>query len=300
LQVNYSLRGIVEKYNRIRVMPRIGQPLNIFCATDLKLICGFCATTGDHKGHKFCALEEAYEREKLAFEELFRVVESWRGTEVHSCLESLEGAKKKALERVSRDADRVSEYFDKLLRTLEHKRSEILSDLETLKLAVMQTFDPEINQLRSALEEQQRALSIAESFRSLSDPLTFLQQMQDFRERLRVIRETPLPSRTDVDVGLLGLQSFDVKEWDRVRLGEVDKLCAPYESSTYLASLPPAAAPRCSRVLWRVVLVVCACLPALNFLPFQDKVVALSGFSLPAPGEIVRSGSDLHATNRAV
>ncbi|XDV30408.1 hypothetical protein PO909_033337 [Leuciscus waleckii] len=267
LQVNYSLRGIVEKYNRIRVMPRMslcrahsGQPLNIFCATDLKLICGFCATTGDHKGHKFCA-----------------------------------GAKKKALERVSRDGDRVSEYFDKLLRTLDHKRSEILSDLETLKLAVMQTFDPEINQLRSALEEQRRALNIAESFRSLSDPLTFLQQMQDFREKLRVIRGTPLPSRTDVDVGLLGLQSFDLKEWDRVRLGEVDKLCAPYESSAYLSSLPPAAAPRFSRVMWRVVLVVCACLPALNFLPsdclalsFQDKVVALSGFSLPGPGEIVR------------
>lgn len=302
LQVNYSLRGIVEKYNRIRVLPRMslcrahsGQPLNIFCATDLKLICGFCATTGDHKGHKFCALEEAYEKEKVAFEELFRVVEGWRSAEVHSSLESLEGAKKKALERVSRDADGVSQYFDKLLRTLGHKRSEILSDFETLKLAVMQTFDPEINRLRSALEEQRRALAIAESFRSLSDPLTFLQQMQDFREKLRVIQATPLPSRTDLEVGLHNLQSFDVKEWDRVRLGEVDKLCAPCESGSYLASLPPAPVPRYSRVLWRVVLVVCACLPALNFLPsdclalsLNDKVVALSGFTLPGPGEIVR------------
>lgn len=299
LQVNYSLRGIVEKYNRIRVLPKMslcrahsGQPLNIFCATDLKLICGFCATTGDHKGHKFCALEEAYEREKVAFEELFRVVEGWRSAEVHSCLESLEGAKKKALERVSRDADGVSQYFDKLLRTLEHKRSEILSDFETLKLAAMQTFDPEINRLRSALEEQRRALAIAESFRSISDPLTFLQQMQDFREKLRVIRTTPLQSRTDLEVGL---HNFDVKEWDKVCLGEVDKLCAPYESGSYLTSLPPAPAPRYSRVLWRVVLVVFACLPALNFLPsdclalsLNDKVVALSGLSLPGPGEILR------------
>ncbi|XP_052004174.1 tripartite motif-containing 13 [Xyrauchen texanus] len=301
LQVNYSLRGIVEKYNKIRVLPKMslcrahsGQPLNIFCATDLKLICGFCATTGVHKGHKFCALEEAYDREKAAFEELFRVVEGWRGAEVHSCLESLEGAKKKALERVSRDADRVSEYFDKLLRALEHKRSEILSDFETLKLAVMQTFDPEINRLRSALEEQRRALNIAESFRSLSDPLTFLQQMQDFRENLRVLRGTPLPSRTDMDVGLLGLQNFDVKEWDRFRLGEVDKLCAPYESNACLAP-PPPAAPRFSRMMWRVLLVVCACLPALNFLPsdcislsFHEKVMTLGGFSLPGHGEILR------------
>lgn len=300
LQVNYSLRGIVEKYNKIRVLPRMslcrahsGQPLNIFCATDLKLICGFCATTGDHKGHKFCALEEAHEREKVAFEELFRAVEGWRSAEVHSCLDTLEGARKKALEGVSRDADGVSRYFDKLLRTLEHKRSEVLSDFETLKLAVMQSFDPEINRLRSALEEQRRALAIAESFRSLSDPLTFLQQMQDFREKLRVIRETPLPSRTDLEVGLRNLQSFDVKEWDKVRLGEVDKLCIPYESAS--SSVPNASASRYSRVLWRVALVVFACLPAMNFLPsdclamsLNDKVVALSGFSLPGPGEILR------------
>ncbi|TRY97090.1 hypothetical protein DNTS_027280 [Danionella cerebrum] len=303
LQINYSLRGIVEKYNRIRVMPRMslcrahsGQPLNIFCATDLKLICGFCATTGDHKGHKFCALDEAYEREKLAFEELFGVVECWRGAEVLSCLESLEGAKKKALESVSRDADRVSEYFDALLLTLGHKRNEILSDLETLKLAVMQTFDPEINQLRSVLEEQRRALAIAETFRSLSDPLTFLQQMQDFREKLGVIRGTPLPSRTDLDAGLSGMQKFDVKEWDRVRLGELDKLCAPYENTAYRSSLPPSSA-RFSLVLRRLVLVVCACLTALSLLPsdcvalsLQEKLFALiSGSPLPDPGEIARS-----------
>lgn len=303
LQVNYSLRGIVEKYNRIRVLPRMslcrehhGQPLNIFCATDLKLICGFCATTGDHRGHTFCALQDAYEQERAAFEELFRGLESWRSAEVLSCLEALESSKKKALQLVSRDADRVTEYLDKLLRTLEHKRSEILSDFETLKLTVMQTYDPEISKLRAVLEEQRRALNIAESFRSLTDPLAFLQQMQDFRETLRVIKETPLPSpprNDDVDVGPL-VRNFDVQQWDSVRLGDVDTLCAPHESSAAQRSSASPAAPRLSRALWRFVLFACVCLSVTALIPADclahttpERVAALSRAYLPAPEEVL-------------
>lgn len=302
LQVNYSLRSIVEKYNKIRASPRIcqcrehsGQPLNIFCATDMKLICGFCATTGEHKGHKFCALGEAYEREKVAFEELLRTVESWKGAEVLSSLEALEGAKKKALQMASRDVERVAEYFDNLLRALEHKRSEILSDVETLKLAVMQTFDPEINQLRSALEEQQRALRLAESFRSLSDPLNFLQCMQNFREKVRAIRETPLPARKDVDVDAL-VPSFDVHEWDRVRLGDVDALRAPHEGGALRSAASRIGPPRLSRFLWSFALLVCACLCVPNFLPSDcftaslsaKAVSALDGVSVPAPADMLQ------------
>ncbi|KAL2080863.1 hypothetical protein ACEWY4_022716 [Coilia grayii] len=302
LQVNYSLRGIVEKYNRIRVLPKMslcrehhGQPLNIFCATDLKLICGFCATTGDHKGHKFCALQDAYEQERDSFEELFRGLESWRSAEVLSCLEALESNKKKALQLVSRDTDRVTEYMDRLLRALEHKRSEILSDFETLKLTVMQTYDPEISKLRAVLEEQRRALSIAESFRSLTDPLAFLQQMQDFRETLRVIKETPLPSsprNDDVDVGPL-VRNFDVQQWDSVRLGDIDTLCAPHESNAHWSPTTPTA-PRFSRLLWRFLLLACLCLSVTALIPADclahttpERVAALSRAYLLAPEEVV-------------
>lgn len=314
LQVNYSLRGIVEKYNRIRVvLPKMslcrehhGQPLNIFCATDLKLICGFCATTGDHKGHTFRALQDAYEQERDAFEELSRGLESWQSSEddVLACLEALEGNKKKALQLVSRDADRVAEYMDKLLRALEHKRSEILSDFETLKLTVMQTYDPEIGKLRAVLEEKRRALNIAESFRSLTDPLAFLQQMQDFRETLRVIKETPLPSpprSDDVDVGPL-VRDFDVQQWDAVKLGDIDTLCAPHESNNSRHRSPratPAAVPQfLSKALWTLVLLACLCLlsgtalippDCLANTPFE-RVPALSRTYLaylPDPDELL-------------
>ncbi|KAM6986723.1 tripartite motif-containing 13 [Aplochiton taeniatus] len=239
LQINYSLRGIVDKFNKIRVMPRMspckhhnGQPLNIFCATDLKLICGFCATTGDHNGHRFCALEDAYEQEKAAFEELFHEMETLRSGDMLSCLETLEASKKKALQLVNRDAEKVKDYFDTLISNIDHKKNEVLSDFETVKLVVMQTYDPEINKLSAALDERRQALSIAESFRDLTDPLCFLQQMQEFREKLRVVRETPLPCRTDVDVGP-HVRNFDVKNWDSVQLKDVDTLSVPHESGFY-------------------------------------------------------------------
>ncbi|XP_077946328.1 tripartite motif-containing 13 isoform X2 [Gasterosteus aculeatus] len=250
LQINYSLRGIVEKYGKIRVMPKMseckqhcGQPLNIFCATDLNLICGFCATTDDHRGHTYCSLEEAYQREREAFEVLLRGVKSWQSADVLSCLETLQARKKKALMSVTKDAEKVLEYFDKLISTIECKKNEILSDFETLKLVVLQEYDPEITRLRAAIEEHGRALGIADSFGGVSDPLCFLQQMQEFRAKLKVLKETPLPSRKDAHVGPL-VRNFDVKKWDSLRLGEVDKISVPHENGSYRTGGSRVTVPR--------------------------------------------------------
>uniref|UniRef100_A0A3B3DHS8 Tripartite motif containing 13 n=1 Tax=Oryzias melastigma TaxID=30732 RepID=A0A3B3DHS8_ORYME len=239
LQINYSLRGIVEKYSKLKVLPKTsvckqhcGHPLNIFCATDSKLICGICATSGNHRGHKFSSLEDAYEQEKGAFEEMLRGAESWQSADILSCLQSLQANKKKALQSVTADAGKVAEYFDKLIGALECKKSEMLSDFETLKLVVMQAYDPQIDRLSAALEEQSRALALAESFKSVTKPLCFLQQMQEFREKLEVLKQTPLPSRKDINIDPC-VRNFDVRKWDSLRLSEVDKISVPHESGSY-------------------------------------------------------------------
>lgn len=262
LQINYSLRGIVDKYSKIRGFPKMsvckqhcGQPLNIFCATDLKLICGFCATTDEHCGHRFSSLEDAYQREKEAFEELQHRVESWKSADILSCLETLQAGKKKALQSVSRDAEKVRDYFEKLIGTIECKKNEILSDLETLKLVVMQAYDPDITRLSAALEEQERALSMAQSFKSITDPLCFLQQMQEFREKFKVLRETPLPSCKDLDIGPL-VRNFDVKKWDSLKLREVDKISVPHEKVSFRSGYSQVTAPRVTSLLLRLTVAV--------------------------------------------
>ncbi|XP_064503379.1 E3 ubiquitin-protein ligase TRIM13 isoform X1 [Pseudopipra pipra] len=236
LQVNYSLKGIVEKYNKIKVTPKMpvckvhsGQPLNIFCRTDMQLICGVCATRGDHTKHVFCSIEEAYSQEKRAFETLFQGFETWRCGDALSRLDTLETSKRKALQMLTKDSDKVKEFFEKLQHTLEQKRNEILSDFETMKLAVMQAYDPEINKLNTILQEQRMAFNIAEAFKDVSEPIIFLQQMQEFREKIKVLKETPLPCST-VDISPT-MKSFDTSQWNGIKLVDVDKLSLPQENN---------------------------------------------------------------------
>ncbi|XP_041263292.1 E3 ubiquitin-protein ligase TRIM13 isoform X1 [Onychostruthus taczanowskii] len=243
LQVNYSLKGIVEKYNKIKVTPKMpvckvhsGQPLNIFCRTDMQLICGVCATRGDHTKHVFCSIEEAYSQEKRAFETLFQGFETWRCGDALSRLDTLETSKRKALQMLTKDSDKVKEFFEKLQHTLEQKRNEILSDFETMKLAVMQAYDPEINKLNTILQEQRMAFNIAEAFKDVSEPIVFLQQMQEFREKIKVLKETPLPCST-VDISPT-MKSFDTSQWNGIKLVDVDKLSLPQESNTFKFKIP--------------------------------------------------------------
>ncbi|KAJ8785510.1 hypothetical protein J1605_007107 [Eschrichtius robustus] len=217
LQVNYSLKGIVEKYNKIKISPKmpvckghLGQPLNIFCLTDMQLICGICATRGDHTKHVFCSIEDAYAQERDAFESLFQSFETWRRGDALSRLDTLETSKRKSLQLLTKDSDKVKEFFEKLQHTLDQKKNEILSDFETMKLAVMQAYDPEINKLNTILQEQRMAFNIAEAFKDVSEPIIFLQQMQEFREKIKVIKETPLPPSNLPSSPLM--KNFDTKQ----------------------------------------------------------------------------------------
>ncbi|XP_033001447.1 E3 ubiquitin-protein ligase TRIM13 [Lacerta agilis] len=244
LQVNYSLKGIVEKYNKIKVTSKMpvckvhsGQPLNIFCQTDTQLICGICATRGDHIKHVFCSIEDAYLQEKLAFETLFQGFETWRCGDALSRLDTLEASKRKALQMLTKDYDRVKDFFEKLQYTLEQKKNEILSDFETMKLAVMQAYDPEINKLNTVIREQRSAFNIAEAFKEVSEPIVFLQQMQEFREKIKVIKETKLPCLT-VNINST-MKGFDTSQWEQFKLADVDKLSLPQEKCTFNWAFSP-------------------------------------------------------------
>ncbi|XP_054979883.1 E3 ubiquitin-protein ligase TRIM13 isoform X2 [Sorex araneus] len=243
LQVNYSLKGIVEKYNKIKISPKmpvckehLGQPLNIFCLTDMQLICGICATRGEHAKHVFCSIEEAYAKERDAFESLFQSFETWRRGDALSRLDTLETSKRKSLQLLTKDSDKVKEFFENLQHTLDQKKNEILSDFETMKLAVMQAYDPEINKLNTILQEQRVAFNIAEAFKDVSEPIIFLQQMQEFREKIKVIKETPLPPSNLPTSPVM--KNFDTSQWEDIKLVDVDKLSLPQDTGTLISRIP--------------------------------------------------------------
>ncbi|KAM9803512.1 LOW QUALITY PROTEIN: tripartite motif-containing 13 [Syngnathus typhle] len=164
LHVTYSLR------DRLKVAPKTGlcahhtvQPLNMFCATDLRrLFCGCCATADENRGHRYCSLEEAHEIERRAFDELLRGAEGWPSVDALASMETLQAAKK--------DAERN---LYKLAAALENK-NEILCDLETHRLAVMQAHDPEMTRLPDRPDRQR-------ADRRVTEPLGFLEHLHDFR-----------------------------------------------------------------------------------------------------------------------
>lgn len=214
----------------------LGQPLNIFCRTDMQLICGICATRGDHTKHVFCSIEDAYAQERDAFESLFQSFETWRRGDALSRLDTLETNKRKSLQLLTKDSDKVKEFFEKLQHTLDQKKNEILSDFETMKLAVMQAYDPEINKLNTILQEQRMAFNIAEAFKDVSEPIIFLQQMQEFREKIKVIKETPLPPSNLPTSPLM--KNFDTSQWEDIKLVDVDKLSLPQDTGTLITKIP--------------------------------------------------------------
>ncbi|KAM9319872.1 E3 ubiquitin-protein ligase TRIM13 [Gastrophryne carolinensis] len=236
-QVNYVLKGIVEKYNKIKATPTMplckdhsGQPLNIFCSTDLKLICGFCATSIKHKDHVFTSFEDAYSQEKQSLETLDRGLGDWQSLDFQTHLELLETSKREALQLLTKDSDKVKAYFETLQHLLEQKKNEILSDFETMKLEVMQSFDPEINKVNTIRNEQKKACEIAEDFKNITDPIVFLQKMEAFREKVQQLK-APLPSAAEI-TAISCMKDFDTSMWDSIRLIDVDKLCLPQKTPT--------------------------------------------------------------------
>ncbi|KAM5181702.1 E3 ubiquitin-protein ligase TRIM13 [Mantella aurantiaca] len=234
-QVNYVLKGIVEKYNKIKATPTMpickdhnGQPLNIFCSTDLKLICGFCATSEEHKDHVFSSFNDAYSQEKRSLETLCQGIENWQNTDIQTHLNLLESSKREALQLLTKDSDKVKAYFEKLQHVLEQKKNEILSDFETMKLEVMQAYDPEINKVNTMMNEKKKACDIAEDFKNITDPFLFLQKMEEFREKVQRIK-APLPSAADI-AAISCMKNFGTSMWDNVRLVDVDKLGLPQKT----------------------------------------------------------------------
>ncbi|XP_063808034.1 E3 ubiquitin-protein ligase TRIM13 [Pseudophryne corroboree] len=267
-QVNYALKGIVEKYNKIKAAPKMplckehsGQPLNMFCTTDQKLICGFCATSVQHKDHVFMSTEDAYHQKKHSLGSLLQEVENLQSMEVYTHLDALETRKKQALQLLNRNSAGVKDYFEKLQCLLEQKKNETLSDLETMKLSVMQMYDPAINKTNTIKGEQEKIKSITEGLKDISDPLVFLQRIEELRGKINLLK-SPLPSLSDETI-IPDMESFNTTIWDQIKLGELDKLCLPQQ--------PPAKISRLQlKFPFSTKLVVIAIIPVLLLIAFMS------------------------------
>ncbi|CAH2284130.1 E3 ubiquitin- ligase TRIM13 [Pelobates cultripes] len=229
-QVNHPLKGIIEKYNRIQASPKTPvcdihreQPLNMFCATDRKLICGYCATSEEHKQHAFSSINDAYDQEKSSFLTLIEGFENLY-CDVTSNLRTLEANKQEVLQSLSMECDKVEAYFKQLQHTLQKKKTEILAEVHSIECVIAQAYDLEINRIKEGLNEEINIYKIAKDFKTTSDWLLFQHHIEEFKEKIGLMKEIPLPSDDIVSPVLMKLD-IDISAWNNSKLADLDKIC---------------------------------------------------------------------------
>nr|XP_055051733.1 tripartite motif-containing protein 59 isoform X1 [Misgurnus anguillicaudatus] len=199
LPVNVCLRAIVEKYQRDG-RPRSPlcpehphQPLNVYCVQDRKLICGFCLTVGQHRGHAIDDLQTAYVKERAAQAQLLKCLRGDRWEEICSLAADLQQEKIQSESLVQKDREVVSRFFQGLELILAQKREEFGRALDGASEQLTHTYDPLIERLKELQVEHSKLISLSSSIEDEERPLVYLEKAHELRERLKVLNESVLP-----------------------------------------------------------------------------------------------------------
>uniref|UniRef100_A0A8C5MFT3 Uncharacterized protein n=1 Tax=Leptobrachium leishanense TaxID=445787 RepID=A0A8C5MFT3_9ANUR len=258
-KADYLLKSIVENFSKMKAIPRpplckvhAGQPLNMFCTTDMKLICGPCATSEEHKQHTFSSIAEAFKQEKSALEELLLCLKN-QEDDVLSCHQTLVRNKAMALRVLSEKAEKIKLYFEKFQNDLDQRKNKVLSEITGMEEAVKQTYDPEICKVIALLSEHETAQRIVQDCRETSEPYPFLHHRQKLQEKMASIEKTPLPAIPD-DVISPAMKAFDPRMWDNLTLKDLHQL-----------ELPPHRSVKQSAPSWPLRSVWAVLVPVLLF-----------------------------------
>ncbi|CAH2324571.1 E3 ubiquitin- ligase TRIM13 isoform X2, partial [Pelobates cultripes] len=208
-----------------------GQPLNIYCKTDQKLLCGICAT------------KEAYDEQMHSKETLLQGFNK-RQSKLLSCLKSLHENKNKVLDTLSMESEKIHVYFEKVQRMLEQKKSSIHTEFDKAKRDFMQAYDPRINKTNTLLADMDNFRKSAENLKVKSDPLRFLHKVQECRHcEICEVKEVPIPLVPNLAVSP-HMKNVDTNALNTTRLADVHKM--------YLSKSPKRKPNPWSQILHRV------------------------------------------------
>ncbi|NWI63262.1 TRI59 protein, partial [Todus mexicanus] len=231
LPVNFALQGILEKYHREykareTCSEHLGQPLNVYCILDRKLVCGHCLTVGEHSGHPIDDLENAYRKEKKASGKLTEQLTDQHWNDVCLLLEKLKEQKSRCEGIIQDERKAVVQYFKKFSDTLEQKKQGLLSALEEVNTRVLQEYDPPIDKLKRIREEQLKLMSLNAAIRNEESPLAFLEKVGELQQRIKALREEKLPDVKAVEISPRVGHLFR-SMYSKTEIGHLSKIVAP-------------------------------------------------------------------------
>ncbi|XP_067851481.1 tripartite motif-containing protein 59 [Heptranchias perlo] len=232
LPINFSLMGIIEKYQneehpKTPTCPEhCRQPLNMFCLSDRKLVCGYCLTVGQHQGHPIDDLQNAYIKEKETSSKLVEQLTDKRWAEVSIFIGQLEHQKTQAEQIIEQDKETVVQYFEDLQKTMETKKQALLAALDEVNLKIACEYVPLIQKMRELKEEQHDLITFSTYVEDEKDPLAFLEKIHIYRQRVNTLMKTQLPVIRPLNIQPRAGQ-FLMEKWSKVTIGHIEEAPIP-------------------------------------------------------------------------
>ncbi|XP_078266990.1 tripartite motif-containing protein 59 isoform X2 [Rhinoraja longicauda] len=234
LPINFSLMGIIEKYQKEQPKspkcPEHQQPLNMFCLLDRKLVCGYCLTVGQHQSHSVDDLQNAYVKEKEQASKLVDQLTDKHWADLTTFIEKLEHQKLQAEHILQDDKAIVNQYFEDLQKTIETKKHALLAILADVNLKITNEYDPLIQKMKELKEEQHNLITFSTYVEEEEDPLMFLEKMHTFRQRANALMKTQLPVIHPLNMHSQTRQ-FLTEKWSKVTVGHIKE--APILQTTH-------------------------------------------------------------------
>ncbi|KAG8550546.1 hypothetical protein GDO81_023947, partial [Engystomops pustulosus] len=149
--------------------------LKYYCTKDAVCICVSCGIIGEHRGHQVEMLDEASEKKKKKLRNVLQKLITKR-EETEERVQSLEESWRKAQEKASGEAERVTALFIDIRRRLDDLEKRVLSDISRQEKEKSLSLSALIQKLEIQKDELSRKMRHIEELCNMTDPLTVLQE----------------------------------------------------------------------------------------------------------------------------
>ncbi|XP_056373622.1 E3 ubiquitin/ISG15 ligase TRIM25-like isoform X1 [Hyla sarda] len=148
--------------------------LEYYCAEDAACICVSCTLVGEHRGHQVEMMDEASEKKKKKLRNVLQKLITKR-EKTEERVRSLEERRRKAQEKSSGEAERVTALFIDMRRRLDDLEKKVLSEISRQEKEESLSLSALIHQLEIKKDELSRKMRHIEELCNMADPLTVLQ-----------------------------------------------------------------------------------------------------------------------------
>ncbi|XP_044127990.1 E3 ubiquitin-protein ligase TRIM11-like [Bufo gargarizans] len=149
--------------------------LKYYCTEDAAFICVSCSLAEEHQGHRVEMLDEASEKKKKKLRYVLRKLTAKR-VEPEERVQNLEERWRKAQEKASGEAERVTVLFTDIRRRLDDLEKRVLNEISKQEKEESILLSALMKKLEKKKDELSRKMRHIEELCNMTDPLTVLQE----------------------------------------------------------------------------------------------------------------------------